>query len=288
MRRTPVDEAAIAPVRQLDTPEVRRLVVDGHALRVAIKCGAGGGTPLLICNGLGANLEVMEPLARSIAGVETILFDVPGVGGSSLPRRPYRFKTLARLADNMLRALGYHGAVDVMGVSWGGALAQEIARGWGPTRCRRLVLAATCPGGIIIPGKWSAIAKLASPKRYSDRQYLQRIGLEIYGGKIAEDPALIERFAAHIEFPEPHGYFFQQLAVFGWVSLRWLRKLRQPTLVIAGTRDPLVHVLNARVLAALIPHSRLELVNDGHLFVLTTPAVATMITRFLRNEAALA
>jgi poly(3-hydroxyalkanoate) depolymerase len=253
-------------------------------MRVAIKRGTGKGTPLLICNGLGANLEVIQPLAQALSGVETILFDVPGIGGSSLPRHPYRFRALARMVDKLSRALSYKGPIDVMGVSWGGALAQEIARHWGPTRCRRLVLAATCAGGFVIPGSWSAMAKLLSPQRYADRDYLRRIGPKIYGGKIADDPALLDRFAAHIEFPDPYGYFCQQLAMLGWFSVRWLPQLRQPTLVLAGTRDPLIHVANARLLVRRIPNARLQLVDDGHLFVLTTGSVATSIVKFLRDS----
>lgn len=236
---------------------------------------------MLICNGLGANLELVEPLARALTDIETVLFDVPGVGESPRPKRPYRFKTLARLADRMMAALGYGGAIDVMGVSWGGALAQQIARTWGRHRCRRLVLAATVAGGMMIPGRWKAITKLMNPRRYTDRDYLTRVAKDIYGGAVADDPSVIPRFAAHMESPDPRGYLYQQLAMFGWTSVRWLPSLRQPALVLSGKKDPLVHPINARLLALLIPRSQLELVDDGHLFVLTSPSVIPMITRFL-------
>src|SRR5688572_25581981 len=107
---------------------IGHVMVDGQQMRVAIRPGAGRGTPLLVCNGLGANLELLEPLAGTLGGIESILFDVPGIGGSSMPARPYRFKGLARLVERMLQELGYAGHFDVLGVSWGGALAQQIAR----------------------------------------------------------------------------------------------------------------------------------------------------------------
>jgi poly(3-hydroxyalkanoate) depolymerase len=239
---------------------------------------------LLICNGLGANLELIEPLASALTDIETVLFDVPGVGGSPRPKRPYRFKTLARLADRMMAALGYHGAIDVMGVSWGGALAQQIARTWGPQRCRRLVLAATVAGGMMIPGRWKAVIKLMNPRRYTDSDYLTRVAQDIYGGAVAHDPSVILRFAEHMESPDPRGYFYQQLAMVGWTSVRWLPSLRQPALVLSGKKDPLVHPINARVLALLIRRSQLELVDDGHLFVLTNPSVIPIITRFLSDH----
>lgn len=63
-----------------------------------------------------------------------------------------------------------------------------------------------------------------------------------------------------------------------------MRRLRQPTLVLAGTRDPLVQVANARLLHRLIRHSRLDVVDDGHLFLLTTrEVVVDTIVPFVRK-----
>jgi poly(3-hydroxyoctanoate) depolymerase len=108
---------------------------------------AASSTRLVIFNGIGANLELLEGVAQALHGIEVVVFGVPGVGGSSLPRRPYRFKTLARLTDRMLDALDYRGAIDAMGVSWGGALAQQFARTCAD-RCRRMVLAGTAAGAL--------------------------------------------------------------------------------------------------------------------------------------------
>ena len=72
----------------------------------------------------------------------------------------------------------------------------------------------------------------------------------------------------------------------GWSSLPWLSTLRQPTLVLMGRDDPLVPVVNGRVLAHLIPHARLEIIDDGHLFMVTRPKeTAELIERFLSETA---
>ena len=72
------------------------------------------------------------------------------------------------------------------------------------------------------------------------------------------------------------------IAGFGWTSLPWLRFLAQPTLVMAGTDDPIVPVVNGRILARLIPHARLVTINDGHLFLVTRPnEFAHIIADFL-------
>jgi pimeloyl-ACP methyl ester carboxylesterase len=58
-------------------------------------------------------------------------------------------------------------------------------------------------------------------------------------------------------------------AMAGWSSLPFLRRIRQPTLVMAGDRDPIVPLINGRILARLIPDARLEVVRGGgHLFLL--------------------
>jgi pimeloyl-ACP methyl ester carboxylesterase len=141
--------------------QVRSVEIDGQVLRVGIRTGNGFTPPLMIFNGIGANLELVEPFVAALDGVETIIFDVPGIGGSPLPPRPYRLSHLARLAAGLVAKLGYQGQVDVLGVSWGGALAQEFAHLY-PDRCRRLILASTSPGTIMVPGNPSTLAKLIS------------------------------------------------------------------------------------------------------------------------------
>src|SRR5215472_6150221 len=115
--------------------------VEGQTLRVGIRRGEHAGPPLLLFNGIGANIELVRPFLAALQGPDAIVFDVPGVGGSPAPRLPYRPSTLARLSARLLDDLGY-AQVDVLGVSWGGALAQQFAHQQG-SRCRRLVLAAT-------------------------------------------------------------------------------------------------------------------------------------------------
>ena len=102
-------------------PHVEYIEVDGINLRVATQRGKPG-TPLLLFNGIGANLELCFPFMEAMPEKEIVIFDVPGVGRSEMSWRPRRFSGLARLANKLLSRLGYR-EVDVIGVSWGGALA---------------------------------------------------------------------------------------------------------------------------------------------------------------------
>ena len=248
------------------------VAVDGLRIRVSVRPGDAGRPPLLLCNGLGAAIEVWEPLRRALVDVPTIAFDAPGVGGSATPQYPPTFRRLARTVDRLLAALDV-GTVDVLGVSWGGALAQEMARRH-PDRVRRLVLAATVSGWTAVPGTPAAMWILANPYRHWSIDYFRRVAPALYGGEIRADPSLLasEKSLQFIGQVSTRAYVWQLLAGRRWTSLPWLHRLRQPTLVIAGEDDPIIKPINARLLARRIPNSRLHMVpGGGHLFVLDEP-----------------
>lgn len=264
--------------------EIHMHDLNGQMVRVGIRRGSRSLPPLLIFNGIGANLELAKPFIEALEDVEVVIFDIPGVGKSPAPMLPYRFSTLALMADKLMRRLGYDQEVDVLGISWGGGLAQEFAY-LHPRRCRRLILAATSPGAIMVPGKLTVISQLVSPRRYSDPEYLQTIGGHIYGGEYRRNPSLLREHARHLNSQRSHGYFYQLLAGWGWTSVLWLGLLRQPTLVMHGNDDPLVPLTNAKILAARIPKARLYVIDDGHLFIVArAQEVAPVVDRFLSEN----
>jgi poly(3-hydroxyalkanoate) depolymerase len=254
--------------------------VEGRMLRVGVRPG-DTTRPLLLFNGIGANIELVEPFLDALPGPEAIIFDAPGVGGSPAPALPYRPWMLARLSARLLDQLG-HKRVDVLGVSWGGAIAQQFAFQHAK-RCRRLVLAATSPGHLMIPGKLAVLLKMVSPRRYKDAAYMKRIAGEIYGGALRNSPELVRDHLRHVRWSSDYGYYLQLIAGVGWSSLPWLRFLPQPTLVMTGNDDPLVPSINGRILAKLIPDARLVTIDDGHLFLVTSAAEsARTVSEFLR------
>src|SRR5262247_1848490 len=242
--------------------------VEGQMLRVGIRCGDKARPPLLLFNGIGANIELVAPFLAALDGPEAIVFDVPGVGGSPSPWLPYRPSTLARLSAQLLDQLG-HAQVDVLGLSWGGALAQQFAFQQGK-RCRRLVLAATSPGHLMVPAKLTVLLKMATPRRYKDARYMERIAGDIYGGALRGSPELVHSYLRHVRWSSDYGYYLQLMAGIGWTSLPWLGFLRQPTLVMAGKDDPIVPLANGRIMTRLIPKAHLVTLDDGHLFLLTS------------------
>src|SRR5215467_8044052 len=258
----------------LTYPSTTTTTINIHGTRVyvAMRRGNDSGPPLLLINGIGANMEVFDPFIEALekAGrkkIGTIRFDVPGVGGSPPTLFPQRFRGLARLVAQLFDVLG-HQKADVLGISWGGGLAQQFAHQY-PQRCRRLVLVSTSRGAISIPGRPSVLAKLLSPRRYLQPSYLATMAPTLYGGIFRQRPDLARAYAHLVRAPHGLGYYRQLLAGLGWTSLPWLHRLRQPTLILAGDDDPIVPAVNARVMARLIPHARLHILNGGHLLLLT-------------------
>jgi len=109
--------------------QIQMIDLDGQTLRVATWRGGDAWPPLLIFNGIGANLELVEPFVTALGDVSVIIFDVPGVGGSPAPVAPYRFSTLSVLTDKLLTRLGHRptlvGNGDAAVEAWRAALAAE-------------------------------------------------------------------------------------------------------------------------------------------------------------------
>lgn len=257
----------------------RSVLVGGATLRVAT---CGRGPPLLLLNGIGGNVEMWQPVVDRIAGRRLVMLDMPGTGGSPALRVPRRMSAYAELVVGVLDELGIERA-DVLGYSWGGALAQQLAR-TAPGRVRSLVLAATMPGvGGRPPAPW-VVALMATPARYYSRTCLRLVSPLVFGSApAAADSASGE--ARRRRPPSLLGYAQQLYALSGWSSRPWLARLDVPVLVLVGARDPLVPPRNGEILSRSIPGAQLRVVDGGHLFLLEQPEEGCLaIQKFLGSQ----
>lgn len=257
--------------------------VSAGGQRVRVNVRHGDGVPLVLCNGIGASLEVLDPLVDQL-GCTVIRFDVPGTGGSPTSLVPYGFPYLAWVLGRVLSKLGI-GVVDVLGLSWGGALAQQFAF-QNPRRCRRLVLVATGTGALMVPAHPRVLAKMVTPRRFSDPDYAASIAGELYGGTVrAHGEDVAQLFVRQLHAGSKAGYLHQLLAGSVWTSLFALPAVRQETLIVSGTDDPIIPVVNAHILNALLPHSRLHLHSGGHIdLVHNATELAPVVERFLSES----
>ena len=143
--------AAAPPWHVSGGERLRMLTVRGRILRVAVRDGDPDVPPLLLCNGIGASLDLLQPFVDALDRRRGVIrFDMPGVGGSPAPVVPYHLHTVAPLLAGLLDELG-HERADVLGISWGGGLAQQFALSR-RDGVRRLGLVATGRGALLVPG----------------------------------------------------------------------------------------------------------------------------------------
>lgn len=253
----------------MSSADLRMMTVAGRTLRVATwrLDTPSDHLPVLFFNGIGANIEAVAPLAEALDDRGFVMFDMPGVGGSPEPAVPYNTFTMAWTAARLLDQLCLD-TVDVMGVSWGGAMAQHFALQHA-RRVRRLVLCATSAGMLMVPGSPAALSKMADPRRYVDAAFMEKHFATLYGdalGKTAGKSSHMGRLTP----PTRRGYLYQLIAMLGWTSAPALPFLKKPTLIMMGDEDAIVPLINGRFLHRLIPNSELEIFEGGgHLFLLS-------------------
>jgi len=215
-------------------PEFSKHKIAGQRIRAARwhAEAADAHIPILYFNGIGTKIEAMLPFADGLPEREIISFDMPGVGGSSQPLVPYTAGMAAGMAAKLLDLFDIP-QVDVIGLSWGGAIAQQFAlQHCG--RVRRVVLKATSAGMFAVPGDFSALQS-----------------------------ELTNAF----EMPSLMGFTYQMMAMAGWASAPFLPFMDKETLIMMGDQDTVVPIANGHILRFLIPNSRLHTIKGGaHLF----------------------
>ena len=136
-----------------------------------------------------------------------------------------------------------------------------------------------------MPGSPSAIRIMMDRRRYTDPEYLRKVAPTLYGGEIRRDPdLLVEQARARVGRPPgAWGYLGHMFAAMTFTNWPTMNFVQAPTLVLAGDDDPIIPLINARILAFGIPGAKLQVMEGaGHLFLHTQPeVVAPIIDSFL-------
>ncbi len=254
----------------LDGAVVTMEKVAGRTLRVATwrLNEKSDHLPVLFFNGIGANIEAVAPLAETLTERPFIMFDMPGVGESPDPLVPYTPFTISWAASRLLDKLGVDD-VDVMGISWGGGIAQHFAMQHA-ARVRRVVLIATSAGMLMMPGSPKALTKMANPRRYIDPEFMMKNFETLYGEGLGKSQGKGGHMS-RLKPPSPRGYMYQLMCMLGWTSAPALPfLLKQDTLIMMGDDDAIVPLANGKFLDMLIPNSEMVVMKGGgHLFLLS-------------------
>lgn len=251
----------------------------------------GDGPPLLAISGTGSDLRrkpnmLDGPIAKHF---ETLAYDQRGLGQTEKPNSPYTMADYAADADALMEAFDWPRA-HVLGVSFGGMVAQELAIRY-PERIDRLVLACTSPGGAggssfpfhdlegmdplarakyLIPvsdtrrdAAWAA----ANPEQY---QQLIDMALD---DPFADEPGHAMGALRQLEARKHHDTWDR------------LSHIKAPTLVCGGRFDGIARPQSLENLAARIPDARLQFFDGGHLFMLQDRTAFPAMIAFLQEGA---
>jgi pimeloyl-ACP methyl ester carboxylesterase len=263
--------------------EQRYLKVGGKNIFVR---DIGEGPPVVLFNGIGAHVEMWHPMERALEGMRIVSFDAPGTGRSDTRCLPTAMPCLARMAGKLLDQVGLT-KFDLVGYSFGGALAQQFAL-QSPQRVRRLVLAGTMPGWGGVPGHLGAMLSTGTPLRYYSRDFYEQTAATIAGGRTRHDREHVRRMwqDRSVRAPSLTGYTQQVWAIMMFSSLPWLARIRTPTLIVVGDDDPLVPMSNGYMMAERMPRARVFVGRgEGHFQLLDDKSTALpAIREFLAAE----
>lgn len=249
---------------------------------------AGEGPPVLFIGGTGGDLRAKPnvfdgPLPRSFTVTS---FDQRGLGRTSKPDARTTMSQYGEDAAGLLDHLGW-AAVGVVGVSFGGMVAQELAI-LRPDLVGRLVLCCTSSGGE--GGASYPLHELADlPPEERRRRQLAISDVRFDEAWQDDNPTdarrLLERMRATDAAPPDEaaaiGARRQLEARRGHDTWDRLTEIAAPTLVAAGRYDGIAPVPNSEALARRIPRASMQVFEGGHLFLLQDRTAWTAIVRFL-------
>jgi 3-oxoadipate enol-lactonase len=248
---------------------------------------AGSGERVLYISGTGGDLRVKPnvfdgPLAEQF---EILSYDQRGLGQSDKPEVDYSMADYADDAAALLEALGW-GPVPVMGVSFGGMVAQELALRY-PQQVSRLVLACTSSGGA-----GGASFPLQDLDQLADEERAVR-RLELADKRRDADwrAANPERWQTLLNMVQagrrqdwdPDGARRQLMARAGHDSFTRLPELQMPVLLVGGEFDGIAPKANMHAIAAQIADAKLEFFTGGHLFLIQDKSAYPYITQWFKG-----
>lgn len=250
---------------------------------------AGTGERLLHIGGTGGDLRkpgnvFTTPLTTHF---EVLGFDQRGLGQTDKPEKGYTMADYADDAANLLSAIGWDRCM-VMGISFGGMVAQELALRY-PDKVSRLVLCCTATGGA--GGASYPLHKI--PEMSPEDALRFRIPITDTRRDVrwqADNVDQVERIIADglalqaVGAGEPgreYGARGQLEARAGHNTWGRINQIELPTLVCGGKFDGQAEPSVVEALAGRISGARLEWFEGGHMFLAQDATAYEVIVKFL-------
>lgn len=252
----------------------------------------GVGPRLLFISGTGGDLRRSpnafdSPLSTHF---EVLAYDQRGLGRTDKPDVPYTMADYADDANALLDAVGWDRCM-VMGVSFGGMVAQEFALRY-LQRVERLILTCTSSGGQggasyplhefaglsvedwvrrvveLVDVRRDASWQAANPAEFQALVDETLVGMQIG----VDEPGHAMGARRQIEARKDHDTYDR------------LSTLDMPVFIAGGRYDGIAEVSNQHAMLQQIPSAQMELFEGGHLFFMQDPRAYECMIAFLRGE----
>ncbi|WP_431226914.1 alpha/beta fold hydrolase [Burkholderia contaminans] len=245
--------------------------IEANGIRFAYRrFGESSGVPIVFNQHYTGTMDYWDPaVTDGLAETrEVILFNNAGVSSSS-GETPASFPEMGANAIAFIRALGLD-QVDVLGISIGGFVAQEIALQGGDL-VRKLILVGTGHRGNdmtasrsaeIFAGRYEPPEHLWLSVHFAPSEASQKAGIAFLQRKWRRqdrDPEVSAQTVAA-----------QGAAIGKWIApdenaLAYLKSIRQPTLIVQGSNDAIIPTAHSVTLQQHLPNAQLVLYPDaGH------------------------
>lgn len=256
-------------------PDVRmygmKLIVDGIATEYS---DMGKGPVLLLLHGWQDTKRTFDDLSKELRGFRLISLDLPGFGGSELPKEDWRLDDYVQLVRDFVTKLRLEPKA-IIGHSFGGRIAiKGVAAG--VLKANRMVLIDS--GGI--------------SRSQSLRNVLLKVAAKI-GGVITYVPPLIffrQRLKTWLykaigsDYNDAGPLKKTFVNVVSEDLIRYAGKISTPTLIIWGSDDTETPLSDGRQFAQAIKGSKLHIIEGaGHFVHRQQPKqVASAIQEFMQ------
>jgi pimeloyl-ACP methyl ester carboxylesterase len=255
---------------------LQQISLHGHSVGFRI---AGEGPLIVLLHGITSTSDVwLETMARLSERYTVVAPDLLGHGRSAKPRGDYSLGAYASGGRDLLGALGFERGT-VVGHSLGGGIALQFAYQF-PEYCERLVLVSS--GGLgkevhlllraaALPGAEFVLPLIVRDWAIGAGTAMAGV-LDRFGFKAGPDLAEAARGYASLADRGAREAFLHTLRAV--IDLNGQRvsatdrlylAQRLPTLLIWGSRDPIIPIEHGRAARERIPESRLvEIPGAGH------------------------
>jgi pimeloyl-ACP methyl ester carboxylesterase len=234
---------------------------------------AGRGPSLVLLHGFLFDSRAWRPQLEGLADdFDVVAWDAPGAGRSSDPPERFELRDWADCLAKFLVVAGVPTPAHILGLSWGGLVAQEFYRRHSGL-VRSLVLADTYAGW---RGSLSAevadqrLAGCVADSSLPADEVLARYLPGMHGE--AADDAVRDELAALMAGFHPAGFRLMATSLAFADTREFLGTVRVPALLVWGEADARSPLQAGREMAALMPDARLVVIpGAGHLSNVEAP-----------------